>query len=303
MNLEKLKQLALIDQMGGQPQAEQQQQESKNRTAIALMQSLMQQDAEAARNQEQTTYREGLLRQAQEGLDIKRDALTQQSTMSKTAATDKAAAAKLATEDKATAAKLLAEDKKTQIANAKAAQEAASKDRQLAILVQLGLGGNLDALRALGTTNEALGKATQDRANEATAMRRTGVNAKVKSLYDQNATNPTMLAKALSGMFANPETTGVPGATMEDLNMVPYGELDAGMKAASVAKSGNLVSGRLSPEFQAALEQKQKDDASQEAKLMEEAKMLGQQSSDEELRRKTLRYLKTMPSYQVTPKF
>ena len=49
MNLEKLKQLALIDQMGGQPQAEQQQQESKNRTAIALMQSLMQQEGESAR--------------------------------------------------------------------------------------------------------------------------------------------------------------------------------------------------------------------------------------------------------------
>jgi hypothetical protein len=49
MNLEKLKQLALIDQMGAQPQAEQQKQDAKARMAMGLMQALMQQEGESAR--------------------------------------------------------------------------------------------------------------------------------------------------------------------------------------------------------------------------------------------------------------
>jgi hypothetical protein len=215
MNLEKLKQLALIDQMGAQPQVEQQKQDAQARMAMGLMQALMQQDAEAARLDDQATYKGGLLRQAQEGLDIRRDTLAQQKTMANTLAADKAAAAKL-----------MAEDKKT-------AGELASSDKQLAVIMQLAAAGDPTAKRALLGMNPAMAKAALEMTNEATATRRSGVNARVKSLYAQNAKNPTQLSKALSGIYANPETIGVQGATVEDLNMVPYDEMNAGMNAAT----------------------------------------------------------------------
>jgi len=200
MNLEKLKQLALIDQMGAQPQVEQQKQDAQARMAVGLIQALMQQQGEAARVAEQADYRAGLLRQGQEGIDVRRDTLKQQKAMNKTAAADKRAAA-----------------------------QTASADRQLAVITQLAEKGDPTAIRALAGMNPAYGKARTDLTNEATATRRTGVNAMLQGLYTQNATDPTLLKKALSGIFANPTATGVPGTTVEDLNAAPWDAMGAGM--------------------------------------------------------------------------
>jgi hypothetical protein len=196
MNLEKLKQLALIEQMGGQ----QQPQEDRSRMALGLIQALMQQQGEAARGAEQADYRAGLLRQGQEGIDVRRDTLEQQRVMNETAAADKRTAA-----------------------------QTASADRQLAVIMQLAEKGDPTAMRALAGMNPAYGQARTDLTNETTATRRAGVNSALQGYYTQNATDPALLKKALSGIFANPTTTGVPGTTVEDLNAAPWEAMGAGM--------------------------------------------------------------------------
>lgn len=207
MNLEKLKQLALINQING-PEA---QPEDNSRTVLGLLQALMQQQGEKARMGQEAEFQQERLQQGQEGLDIRRDALEQQRLMNEIAAADKRLAA-----------------------------QTASDDRELGILMQAANAGDPVARRALAEKSGAYKRAGISISDETNTARRGAVADKIRTAY----TTPDKLQAYLKILFANPaDATGIPGATREDVNAAPWDEMNAGMPTPSPGFFSRLFEG------------------------------------------------------------